>query len=76
MDTDAEHSCGDVNHETINSIWKRRNENFVKYHLTHDWNCIPKFCRNCNDWMVVGEQKFDENGNIIIKNYKKDSEMH
>lgn len=60
---------GDVNTESLQEIWRRRNEQMVKYHFSHEWDKLPALCQNCNDWQIVGEERFDENGNPINKNY-------
>ena len=66
---DAKVIWGDVNTESIQDIWRRRNEQMVKYHFSHEWDKLPEICQNCNDWQIVGEERFDENGNPINKNY-------
>ncbi len=75
MDCNADYPSGDVNNETIKEIWRKRNEYLVKNQLEHNWSSLPKICENCTDWMVVGEKRWDENGNPIEKKYEKDSEM-
>ena len=75
MDVDAEYVCGDANTETIKEIWQRRNEDFVKNHLEHKWEKLPKICQNCTDWKTIGEERFDENGNSINKNYDETKTM-
>lgn len=70
MDVDAEYVCGDVNKESIKDIWIRRNEQMVKFHMSHEWNKLPAICKNCDDWSIIGEERFDENGNSIVKNYE------
>ena len=75
MDIDAKYPCGDLNKETIKDVWQRRNENFVKYHMQHEWNNLPSICLGCEDWLVIGEERFDENGKPAPKNYKNDTEM-
>ena len=69
MDVDAKYPCGDVNKETIKTIWKRRNEHMVSRHLEHRWEELPLICQNCMDWAIIGEERFDENGIPMNKNY-------
>ena len=70
-DADATIVLGDLNVESLKDIWARRNEQIVKYHFSHEWDKLPKICQSCNDWQIVGEERFDENGNPINKNYKE-----
>lgn len=75
MDVNAEYVCGDANTESIKEIWKRRNETMVRKHIEHRFDELPEICRNCTDWMVIGEQRFDENGEPIEKSYQHDESM-
>ena len=69
MDVDAKYLCGDVTKESIKSIWQRRNKELVEKHKAHRWDELPKICKNCLDWQIVGEERFDEKGVAIEKNY-------
>lgn len=75
MDVNAEYVCGDVNTESIKSIWKRRNETMVSKHIEHKFDELPEICQNCTDWMIIGEERFDENGNPVEKSYQHDESM-
>jgi len=75
MNADANYICGDVNVESIKSIWKRRNETMVKKHIEHRFDELPETCWNCTDWMIIGEERFDENGNPVEKSYRHDESM-
>lgn len=75
MDVDAKYVCGDANTESLKRIWMRRNEAMVKKHLEHKFDELPKICWNCTDWMVIGEERFDENGNPVEKSYRHDENM-
>jgi len=75
MDCNADFPCGDVNTTSIKEIWKRRNEYLVKPQMDHNWSELPKICHNCTDWMVVGENRWDENGKPIEKTYDSKSKM-
>ncbi len=74
-DVDLENCMGDINVESISEVWKRRNKNFVKKHMEHRWDELPRICQNCTDWSIVGEKRFDENGNPINKNYSHETKM-
>lgn len=75
MDVDAKYACGDVKKESIQDIWKRRNENMVKYHMSHQFDKLPEICKTCDDWSIIGEERFDENGKPVMKNYSHSEEM-
>ena len=74
-DTDENIILGDLNKDSLKDIWQRRNENFVKYHFSHEWDKLPQMCQNCQDWQIIGEERFDEHGNPINKNYKDKSNL-
>lgn len=75
MDCNADYPCGDVNTTSIKEIWQKRNEFLVKNQMAHKWDCLPEICHNCTDWMVVGEMRWDENGNPVKKTYDSNSSM-
>ncbi len=71
----AQHIWGDVSKESIKDIWERRNEQMVKNHIAHRFDLIPEICRHCNNWRNIGEDRFDQNGNRIVKNYSEREKM-
>lgn len=75
MDVDARFVCGDVNIDTIKNIWLKRNENMVRKHIEHKFDELPEICKNCNDWCIIGEERFDENGNSVEKSYEQEEIM-
>lgn len=75
MDVDAQYVCGDVNVQSIEEIWKNRNINMVEKHMQHKWDELPEICHNCSDWNIIGEERWDDKGNKIEKNYNHDSKM-
>lgn len=75
MDVDAKFVCGDVTKNSIKSIWKERNEKMVNLHMEHRFDELPLICQSCNDWTIIGEERFDENGNKVEKNYDKSNHM-
>lgn len=74
MDVDASYICGDVKRESIKSIWARRNEELVRKHIEHKFDELPEICQNCSDWTIIGEERFDEYGNPVKKNYDHNGE--
>ncbi len=75
MDCNADYPCGDVNVTSIKEIWKKRNEFLVKHQMNHDWEQLPEICKNCKDWMIVGEKRWDEQGTPVEKVYEASSKM-
>ncbi len=75
MDCNADYPCGDVNVSSIKEIWMKRNEFLVRPQLDHKWDTLPEICKDCTDWMIVGEKRWDENGNPIEKVYEESSRM-
>lgn len=71
MDIDAQYPSGNVNYQSIKDIWRKRNEFLVKKHIEHQWENLPDICKTCNDWLIIGENRCDETGSPIIKNYGK-----
>jgi radical SAM protein with 4Fe4S-binding SPASM domain len=74
MDVDASLVFGNVYNTNIQQIWKERNQNMVTYHMSHEFDKLPTMCQNCTDWKIVGEMRYDEKGNEIIKNYQETQE--
>lgn len=68
-DSDCEHIFGDIHEASIKELWAKRNEAFVDLHLQHRWDELSEACRNCTDWMLIGENRYDENGNAMIRKY-------
>ena len=75
MDVDAQYICGDVSKELIGEIWRRRNKDMVLKHMEHKFQELPEICRNCMDWAVIGEERYDEYGNPVQKNYSHQDKM-
>ena len=75
MDVDAKFVCGDANTESLKDIWQRHNKNLVDLHLNRDWERLPEICKNCSDWKIIGEERYDENGIRILKNYNSKEKM-
>lgn len=75
-DADAKYTWGNVKEESIQSIWQRRNSEFVALHMEHQWDGLNEMCQKCNDWMIVGEMRYDENGTLINRNYNAKSTLY
>jgi radical SAM protein with 4Fe4S-binding SPASM domain len=50
VDLDAQFVAGDVNQQTLKSIWQGRLKENRQCHLEHNWDALPEVCRNCRDW--------------------------
>lgn len=75
-DGDCETKCGNVNEESIASIWQRRNETIVKKHLNHCWSELSESCQHCTTWKNIGEMRYDEEGKNISRNYNTDEKLY
>ena len=75
MDVDAQFVCGDVAVESIKDIWVKRNKNMVCKHIEHKFSELPEICHSCMDWAIIGEERFDADGNPIQKNYDHGNKM-
>ena len=75
LDADAAEKYGNVDEWSIEEIWKKRNEELVEKHLKHEFDLLPDVCKNCSDWMIIGEMRFDENGNEVNKSYELQDKM-
>lgn len=69
MDADGKTVYGNINNSSISEVWKKRNDEMVCKHLEHQWDDLPDVCQHCTDWTIVGEQRFDENGNVAKRSY-------
>lgn len=74
-DANASNIIGDVNKETIKTIWGRHNRELCSVHMNHEWDKLNHLCKNCADWKYVGEERYDEQGNKIEKNYDSQKKM-
>jgi len=75
MDADGKNVYGNINELSIAEVWKKRNEEMVCKHLEHKWDELPEVCKHCTDWAIVGEQRFDEEGNVAKRNYDEKAMM-
>ena len=75
MDADGKGIYGNVCQDSILKIWETRNDALVKKHLEHRFDELPAVCRGCNDWKIIGENRFDEDGNSAIRSYQPNQKM-
>ncbi|GHU50046.1 hypothetical protein AGMMS49975_00290 [Clostridia bacterium] len=69
-DTDAQFVIGDLTKENIKNIWRKKNEKFVELQLSHRFDELPEYCRNCVDWQAIGTLDYDERGERYFREYK------
>lgn len=74
-DCDLQMACGDINVDSIKKIWKKRNESFLKLQFEHRWEELPLICQKCSDWKNIGEIRYDENGDLVERNYNLSEKM-
>lgn len=75
MDYDTKTIYGNVNNDSIRNIWAYRNRELVDHHLNHEWDKLPEVCKRCTDWTIIGEQRWDEKGNVVKKSYDDNAKM-
>lgn len=75
MDAEGKTRYGNVHDSSIEEIWKKRNQQLVRAHLEHRWEDLPEVCRDCPDWQIVGERRFDENGREVKRSYEANEKM-
>lgn len=56
-DADGRHVLGNVENESIQSIWARK-ESARRAHMEHRWADLPEICKKCTDWCVTGSRLF------------------
>lgn len=67
---------GNVREESIKEIWARHSRELAQLHLDHDWEHLPEPCKGCQDWQLVGEERFDENGNPRERVYDREKTLY
>ncbi|WFR56787.1 radical SAM protein [Anaerocolumna sp. AGMB13025] len=76
LDAHGKEIFGNVKEQSINEIWEKRNKELVEKHINHEFDKLPQICRECTDWMIIGEKHYDENGIELTKNYDASSDMY
>lgn len=61
---------------TIKSAWKKRNEEFIKHHVNHEWESLPQFCRQCSGWRIIGEDRRSPEGDVIDRSYEAKEKIY
>ena len=75
LDADAENVYGNVGKNSIADIWAKRNRELVDLHFQHRFEELPPVCQRCQDWRIIGEQRWDAEGRSLKKNYDASSKM-
>lgn len=74
-DADVSNMIGDVTKESIKTVWERNNRTLVSIHMNHEWDRLNSLCQSCCDWMYIGEQRYDENGDEIRRSYDNNQKI-
>lgn len=53
VDLDAKFIAGDVNNQSIKSIWKGKLKSLRELHLSKRFEDLPDPCRECKDWQAA-----------------------
>lgn len=75
LDADASMVYGNVNETSIEEVWAKRNKELTEKHLAHKFDELPDVCKRCTDWTIIGEERYDENGNVVKKSYEVGEKM-
>lgn len=68
-DYDMSFSYGNIYENSIKEMWQTRNAEFLKKHMEHRWDELPEICKNCDNWMNVGEERYTPNGEAVERHY-------
>lgn len=75
LDADASVIYGNIKKDSIQAVWAVRNEALTKKHLEHRFEELPQICEACTDWTIIGEERYDEDGNPVPKSYQAGEKM-
>lgn len=53
VDLDARFIAGDINEETIKSVWNNRLKKLRQIHQRGEFEKLPSFCKDCRDWQAA-----------------------
>jgi MoaA/NifB/PqqE/SkfB family radical SAM enzyme len=53
VDYDARFVAGDINNESIQSVWLGSLKKIREYHTGGGYDSLPSFCRDCTDWQMA-----------------------
>lgn len=59
VDLECEVEVGNVNKESIRSIWMGKHRELRKLQLEGKWDLLPEFCRKCKDWQAARSQTYE-----------------
>ena len=76
VDMDMPHPIGDINESSIKEVWKRNNEGRAAIHMNHQWDLLDEQCKECTDWMLIGERRYNEKGEELTRSYKKEDKIY
>ncbi|HIJ60158.1 MAG TPA: radical SAM protein [Nitrospirae bacterium] len=61
VDLDARVVVGDINKETLKSVWQNQLKELRTLHLEHRYNELPPMCRDCKDWQSARSDYYQMN---------------
>lgn len=62
VDLDAKFVAGDVNTQSLKSIWNGRLKELRKLHELRIFEELPENCRTCRDWQAARADYYDDTG--------------
>lgn len=51
-DIEITHVLGNIMKDSIQNYWEKKKEIFSNYHINHDFDKLPEFCKNCSNWKI------------------------
>lgn len=58
VDYDGRFVAGDVNRESLQSIWQGSLKGIREMHRNGDWDSLPQICRGCKDWQAARQDTY------------------
>ncbi len=51
-DVEITNTLGHINSESIKDLWEKKKKSFSSYHVLHEFDKLPDFCKRCNNWKI------------------------
>jgi radical SAM protein with 4Fe4S-binding SPASM domain len=61
VDLDARFVAGDVNQQSLKSVWNTTLKKLRHHHIEQRWDALPEVCRNCRDWQSARADFYSAN---------------
>ena len=51
-DIEIQAILGNIRTDSIKELWEKKKAVFSNYHVNHEFDKLPAFCQNCNNWKI------------------------